>query len=196
MLERECHGWAIAMSPDSLPLYLEVAPPAARVAAWIRGNAIPSGSRVRTLWEPVLVKIPPERSPHGSGPAIDDVLNAGIGAGGFAGRKPVAWTHWVLGMLGYEPGIDELLDLFPGSGAVAKAAETYSASSNGGRQRKAPPGQAQQVRRTARAASGRKAAVLAALRAGGSVRSVAAEARVSTNTVQRWKREATAGSSD
>lgn len=189
-LERECDGWAIAMAPDSLPLYLAVAPPAARVAVWARGNAIPSGSRVRAVWEPVLIKIPPQRSPHGAGPAVDDVLTVGIDAGGFAGRKPAAWTHWVLGMLGYRPADDELVDLFPGSGAVTRAAETYAAPSVGGRQRKAPPGPAQQVRRTARAASGRKAAVLAALRAGGSIRSVAAEARVSTSTVQRWKKEA------
>ncbi|MBF4588433.1 hypothetical protein [Curtobacterium sp. VKM Ac-2887] len=31
---------------------------------------------------------------------------------GFAGRKPEQWTHWVLAMLGYDPHIDEVADLF------------------------------------------------------------------------------------
>ena len=41
---------------------------------------------------------------------------------GFVGAKPDAWTRWVLDMLGYQPGDDEVDDLFPGSGAVAPAA--------------------------------------------------------------------------
>jgi DNA invertase Pin-like site-specific DNA recombinase len=42
-----------------------------------------------------------------------------------------------------------------------------------------------------RADSALRAAVVAALEAGGSVREVAALARVSTNTVARWKRDPT-----
>lgn len=189
-LEEEFDGWAIAMSPDSLGLYLDAAPSSARVACWTRGNAIPSGSRVRSLWEPVLVRVPEERRDHGTGAIIDDVLTAGITPGGFPGRKPEAWTHWVLAMLGYDPVEDELVDVFPGSGAVTASAATYAPPAPSGRRRTAPPAQAQEVRRTARATTSRKAAVLAALRAGGSVRAVAADARLSTNTVQRWKREA------
>lgn len=189
-LEAEYDGWAVAMSPDSLGIYLRAAPTTARAASWTRGNAIPSGSRVRSLWEPVLVRVPDERRAHGTGAIVDDVLTAGITPGGFPGRKPEAWTHWVLTMLGYDPYADELVDVFPGSGAVAEAASTYVPPPTAGRRRTAPPTQAQQVRRTARATSARRAAVLAALRAGGSVRAVAADARLSTNTVQRWKREA------
>ncbi|WP_053353925.1 hypothetical protein [Leucobacter musarum] len=121
---------------------------------------------------------------------VDNVLTAGITPGGFSGRKPEAWTHWVLTMLGYDPAVDDLTDIFPGSGAVTAAAATYVVPEGAGRRRIAPPMQAQQVRRTARASSARKSAVIAALRAGGSVRSVASDARLSTNTVQRWKREA------
>lgn len=189
-LEAEYDGWAIAMTPDSLSTYLRVAPVASRVASWTRGNAIPSGARVRSLWEPVLVRVPDERRAHGTGAIVDDVLTAGITPGGFPGRKPEAWTHWVLTMLGYDPEVDELVDVFPGSGAVAAAAANYTRPAATGRRRSAPATQAQQVRRTARATSARKASVLAALRAGGSVRAVASDARLSTNTVQRWKREA------
>lgn len=188
-LEEAADGWAVAMSPDSLPLYLAHSPVDARIAVWAKGNGIPSGSRVRNTWEPVLFKIPKGRSAHGAGTATDNLLTAGV-AGGFAGRKPEAWTHWVLDMLGYDPAEDAIDDLFPGTGAVAEAVLSYPSRSQSSRRRRdAPASQSQQVRRTARASRGKRAAVLAALRAGGSVRSVAAEARISTNTVQRWKRE-------
>lgn len=39
-----------------------------------------------------------------------------------AGAKPAAWTRWVLDCLDYDPEVDELHDLFPGSGMVAAAA--------------------------------------------------------------------------
>ncbi len=111
---------------------------------------------------------PKERSGHGAGPAVDDHLAVGIGGGGFAGRKPEAWTHWVLDMLGYDPSIDELYDLFPGSGSVTAAVNSYRTrpSKTESRQKSAPAIQAQQVRRTVRAVDGRRAAVLSALRAG------------------------------
>lgn len=188
-LHAEADGWAIASAPDSLPLYLAHAPADVRVGVWVRGNAVPSGSRVRSLWEPVLVRVPDGRSAHGTAAGADDVLTAGVPAGRFAGAKPHVWTHWVLGMLGYDPDADQVVDAFPGSGAVAYAVATYKPDA-GLRRRYAPPVQSQQLRRTARAANGRRAAVLAARRAGGSVRAVAAEAGVSTSTVQRWDREA------
>lgn len=188
-LQAEADGWAIAAAPDSLPLYQQHAPSEARVAVWVRGNAVPSGSRIRSTWEPVLVRVPEGRSAHGTAAAVDDVLTAGVPVGGFAGSKPHAWTHWVLSMLGYEPGVDQVHDVFPGSGAVTDAVATYRGAARTGR-RYAPPAQSQQLRRVARASTGRRAAVLAARRAGGSVRAVAQEAGVSTSTVQRWEREA------
>lgn len=171
------------MTPDSLPVYLAGAPAGARVAVWSRGNAVPTGSRVRSLWEPVLARVPDARAAHGTGTGVDDVLTAGTTPGGFAGRKPEQWTHWVLTMLGYDSSVDEVTDLFPGSGAVSAAIATFTAAEQPGRRKLAHPMQAQQVRRTARASTARKAAVLAALRAGGSIRSVAADAHVSTTTV-------------
>gem|GEM_PF-4661513 len=93
------------------------------------------------------------------------------------------------GSVGAAPASDEVIDAFPGSGAVTYAVASYQPDA-GLRRRYAPPIQSQQLRRTARATDARRAAVLAALRAGGSVRAVGAEARVSTSTVQRWKREA------
>lgn len=185
-------GWAIAMHESSLSLYLSYAPEDAHVGVWVRGNAIPTGSRVRALWEPVLYRIPPSRRGRGEGAGEDDVLSAGITHGGFVGRKPEAWTHWLLRLLGVRLDLgDEVSDLFPGSGAVSDALASYpSPLSQRRRIGAATEAQLQQLRRVARATKGKRAPVLAALRAGASVRAVAAEARISTNTVQRWKREA------
>lgn len=55
-------------------------------------------------------------------PQVPDVLRAAPPGAGFAGAKPERWTRWVLDALGYDPTTDELEDLFPGSGAVARAA--------------------------------------------------------------------------
>jgi len=124
-LERDYDGWAIAASADSLGLYLGCAPDA-RVLIWHRGNAIPSGARVANQWEPVIARIPPGRTGRAGGPAASDVLTAGISTKqGFVGAKPTPWTQWVLDVLGYDPEVDELHDLFTGSGAVATAAIGY-----------------------------------------------------------------------
>lgn len=119
----EFDGWAIAAAPDSLPVYLGacvgVVP---RVMVWHRRNAPPSGSRVGSMWEPVILRVPDGRSAHGTGLEVSDVLDAAAPRRGFAGSKPDAWTRWVLDALGYRPGEDEVIDLFTGSGAVADAA--------------------------------------------------------------------------
>ncbi|WPM94395.1 hypothetical protein VG1_CDS0071 [Arthrobacter phage Cupello] len=116
-LQRDYHAWAVALAPDSLPLYLS-AVPFARVLVWHKRNAVPSGARVRGCWEPVLVWTP--RRAYGSGLPVNDVLDAPAPGGGFAGAKPAAWTRWVLEAMGYTPGFDSVADLFGGSGRVAE----------------------------------------------------------------------------
>ena len=121
MLVREYDGWAIACTPDSLKVYLEAAPDDIRVLAWHRRNAPPSGARVRACWEPVVAYIPPERRARSCGGlAVNDVLDVPAGRTRFAGAKPIEWTTWVLTALGYQDG-DDVVDLFPGSGAVSAA---------------------------------------------------------------------------
>lgn len=77
-LERDYDGWAMAMNIDMLRLCLPAAAPDIRVLAWVRGNAMPSGSRVASRWEPVLVRIPVERRGRGTGLEVSDTLSAGI----------------------------------------------------------------------------------------------------------------------
>lgn len=128
-LEANYDGWAIAASADpaSTSLYESALPAGVRRCVWVKLNAIPSGSRVANKWEPVYVKIPDGRSAHRTGAAVNDVLVAGISyRHNFVGSKPYPWTHWVLDMLGYQDDVDELHDLFAGSGAVSLASELHT----------------------------------------------------------------------
>jgi len=114
-LRQDFDGWAIAATPSSLPLYLAEAPDV-RVMIWHKRNSPPSGSRMRNVWEPVLVSS--ARKAHGTGPRLNDVLDTAAPRRNFAGSKPAAWTRWVLDALGYDAGTDEVVDLFAGSGSV------------------------------------------------------------------------------
>lgn len=119
-LADEFDGWAIATTPDGLGAYHPL-PIGADIMAWHRPTAIPGGGRLIRRWEPVIVFIPESRRGRG-GERVSDVLTAAP-ARGFVGAKPAAWTRWVLAALGYDPATDELVDMFPGSGAVAAAAD-------------------------------------------------------------------------
>lgn len=115
-------GFAIATSPDGLAAYGPL-PDAARIMAWIKPNAIPGAHRLRSAWEPVIL-YPPEgrRSNRGGVGMMNDYLIAPY-PGGFIGRKPDAWTHWVLSAMSYDADTDTVVDVFPGSGAVGRAVE-------------------------------------------------------------------------
>ena len=120
-LEGEFDGWAVACSGKTLaPLIGTADRLGARLAIWHVTNAIPDGARVRSVWEGVFYRVPDSRRAVGTGSRVADVLSAAHPVSGFVGSKPSAWTHWVLDMLGYVPTEDEVVDVFPGSGAVSR----------------------------------------------------------------------------
>jgi len=112
-------GWAIACAPDTLGVYLEY-PTDIRVMVWHTRNAPPSGARVLSSWEAVVIYIPPGRRARRQGVNMADVLDVPAPRGGFAGAKPDAWTTWVMNALGATPR-DSVVDLFLGSGSVSRA---------------------------------------------------------------------------
>ncbi len=120
-------GWAIATSVDGMSAYGEL-PIGARVMAWVKPNAIPGAHRLRSNWEPVIV-YPPQgrRSNRTSRGSISDVHTASAPRG-FIGEKPESWTHWVLDAFLFDPSLDHVTDVFPGSGAVARAVLTYGST--------------------------------------------------------------------
>jgi hypothetical protein len=114
----EFDGWAIATTPDGLGAYHPL-PIGTEIGSWHKTNGMPGGGRIVHRWEPVIVYVPIERR-HGNSGRVSDALVEAAPRRDFAGAKPHAWTRWVLDMLGYDPATDEVVDLFPGSGAVSE----------------------------------------------------------------------------
>ena len=127
----EYDGWALSTNNKNLRPVLSLAPDGARVAAWCNPNSQPWQSRgVTPSWEPVIYR--PAREIVPGRARIRDYLlahsNSGFldraGEHKIIGQKPPWFTEWVLELLGAVP-TDELHDLFPGSGAVARAWESW-----------------------------------------------------------------------
>lgn len=127
-LLNEFDGFAIALTSHSLSTYLSVIKTerenGIRVMSWIKPASLPSGSRITQSYEPVIVKIPKDRKGRNSGKQMVDYLIKAAPRKGFAGSKPKEWTIWVMQAMGVRQE-DEVIDLFNGSGAVAKAIEEY-----------------------------------------------------------------------
>lgn len=120
-LMAEYDGWAIATTSDGVEHYRPLPIPC-RTMAWVRPTAPPGNHRLARKWEAVIVYTPEGRRGANRVGEFSDVLIANAPGIGFPGAKPPEWTRWVLDALGYDPDVDELVDLFPGSGAVATAA--------------------------------------------------------------------------
>lgn len=116
----EFDGWALATTPDGLGAYHPL-PVSAQLLAWVKPRAMPTGARVGSGWEPVIIFVPEGRRRRIAGVRqLPDVLTCPAPAHGFTGSKPAEWTRWVLDALGYDPEEDTVDDLFPGSGAVQR----------------------------------------------------------------------------
>ncbi len=125
LIERLCQdypdGWALSSNGDTIQYVLGLCPQDVRVAIWHRTDATPppGGNAWHWCWEPVIVRGGRRRS-------VRTVLQSGVGASSskFTGAKPPVFTRWMLDLLGAEPA-DTVDDLFPGSGAVGRAIESW-----------------------------------------------------------------------
>lgn len=117
-------AWALSCSSPTLQAILPLCPPDARVCAWVKPFAsFKPGVRVAYAWEPVIVR--GERKKQGREETVRDFVSANITMRrGTHGAKPDAFCFWLFNVLGAREG-DEFTDLFPGSGAVTRAWETY-----------------------------------------------------------------------
>lgn len=120
------HGWALSTSAEALQRVLALCPPGVRVAAWVRGERPTSSYRPLSSWEPVIVAggRPVLRAATGEERRIDSLV-CGVAPRltdpeRVIGAKPAEFCYWVFDLLGAQPG-DELDDLYPGSGGVARA---------------------------------------------------------------------------
>jgi hypothetical protein len=111
-------GWALSTSAKTLKYVLSLCPPDVRIAAWGKPHGVSVKTRgPHNAWEPIIYK--PARLRQ---PGFPDWLTAlpARGGGTLPGRKPLAYCAFVFRLLGASP-VDELDDLFPGTGIVGRA---------------------------------------------------------------------------
>ena len=119
-------GWALSCSSPSLRVLLPLCPERVRVAAWVKPFAVFKPNVYPAYcWEPVIFA--GGRKPGRGTPTLRDYVSVPINPrSGFIGRKPEAFCFWLFELLGAREG-DDLVDLFPGSGAVTEAWEKWRA---------------------------------------------------------------------
>lgn len=122
-------GWALHTSSAALAEVLEDVVDANvegyRVMAWVKPfAAFKANVPVAYAWEPVIVK-PCRKQVVAQRMVMRDWIAEGITMQrGLTGAKPERVCLWLFEMLGLERD-DDLLDLFPGSGAVTRAWERW-----------------------------------------------------------------------
>ena len=124
-LETNFDGWVLHTSSTGLPKIINHIPSSARIMAWVKGfAAFKRNVSVAYAWEPVIVKA--ARKPVVSKRIVmRDWVECSITLRrGLTGAKPEKVCHWAFEMVGARPD-DELLDLYPGTGAVGKAWKTW-----------------------------------------------------------------------
>lgn len=130
LVERLCEydGWVLHTASSTLKEVLNVCPDEARVLSWVKPFASwKKGIYPAYAWEPVILW--GGRPAFGSRETPRDYCAEGITLKrGLTGAKPLAVCLWLFNCLGAEP-TDELHDMFPGSGAVSAAWQTFQAQS-------------------------------------------------------------------
>lgn len=125
---RKFDGWCLHTSSVALGEVLETAAKIHvdfRVMAWVKPfAAFKANVPVAYAWEPVIVK--PCRKPVVSERLTlrDWIAEPITLKRGLTGAKPEKVCRWLFEVMGLEP-TDELVDLFPGTGAVTHAWETW-----------------------------------------------------------------------
>lgn len=120
-------GWALSTSASALPYVLSLCPPGVRVAAWIRGDRNAKALGPLNAWEPVIywggrrdVDLPRRLD------ALHLIARARTtDPARVVGAKPAGFARWIFELLGALPQ-DEFVDLFPGSGGMARAWSVYT----------------------------------------------------------------------
>lgn len=126
-------GWVLCTSSDALQELMRLCPIGVRISSWVKGSRPGVTYKARSSWEPVIIW---GGRPNKLGPTekLDDSLVMHIGGrqrkhpGSLVGMKPAGFCEWAFRQLGARQG-DELVDLFPGSGAVGRAWKMFTGGS-------------------------------------------------------------------
>ena len=124
-MESGYDAWALSLHEPSLRVLLPEAPEGVRVGVWVKPFAsFKPGVDPAYTWEPVIFKTAREWSRDQA--TVRDHVSASITLKrGLAGAKPVGFCDWLFHLLGAQ-ATDEFHDLFPGTGAVGDAWDTWS----------------------------------------------------------------------
>ena len=139
LIDRLCSefpdGWALSLHTPSLKTMLNLCPDDVRVGAWVKPFAAYKPNVTRAYaWEPIILR--GGRHIPRTEPTVRDFIEAPAVAEpiamkkGFPGAKPAKVCWWIFDWLNMEAG-DDLVDLFPGSGAVGEAYRTWLESKTG-----------------------------------------------------------------
>lgn len=123
----EYDGWVLSCGSNNLAEMLRYCPPGVRVGAWVKGwcswkpNVYPAYA-----WEPVIFRGGRKPGKGEQWLTARDWVNVNVTTGEpVRGAKPQLFCRWVFTLLGAQPD-DEMVDLFPGSGAVGRAWEKWT----------------------------------------------------------------------
>lgn len=117
-------SWALSCSSPSLKTILPMCPDGVRVMAWVKPFcAFKVNVNPAYAWEPIIVRIGRKRTRQQ--PTVRDWVSENITLKrGLVGVKPDKFCLWLFDVLNLQPQ-DEFHDLFPGSGAVTTAWESW-----------------------------------------------------------------------
>jgi hypothetical protein len=125
-------GWALSTSSRALPdICAEAVAQGLRVriAAWRRGARPTRSAWPLISWEPVVFAGGRRVVAEPNDVALDSLdyfaRPRRADPARVVGAKPAAFAYWLFDLLGALPG-DELVDVFPGSGGIARAWEAYN----------------------------------------------------------------------
>lgn len=118
-------GWALNTSSTALARVLACCPVGVRIGAWVKPwCAFKRNVPLAYAWEPVIFS-PVRKQIVDGGEIMRDWIAEGMTMKrGLTGAKPERVVHWMLRCIGAQPD-DEFHDLFPGSGAVQRAWESF-----------------------------------------------------------------------
>jgi hypothetical protein len=131
-LQRHYDCWALSLSVPSLHIVLDhcrdqglsLMDGDVRLLSWVKPfAAFKRNVRVAYTWEPLIVKVAPRL--EGAIPTRDHIAEPITMKRGLTGAKPERVCHWLFAVMGLRR-TDSFVDLYPGSGAVARAWETWT----------------------------------------------------------------------
>jgi len=117
-------GWAYSLHTPSIIPLAGIFPTGVRWGTWVKPFAsFKPGVNPGYCWEPVVFYGGRKRGREL--PTLRDWVSCNITLKkGLTGAKPEAVCHWIFSMLGMVRD-DEFHDIFPGTGAVTQAWETF-----------------------------------------------------------------------